>query len=106
MTSAVKYHLKLFLADITPKKQNAIDYFKEILGDRISSSYQLEIIDVLLHPEIATKEDILITPTLIRITPQPTTKLILDLANTKALAETVNIILDPPPNDEGTSTDD
>ena len=88
-----KYHLKLFLAGITPKKQYAIDHFKEILNEKIGSNYKLDITDVLIHPETGLAEDILITPTLICVKPKPTKKLILDLANTKALLATLDLMV-------------
>ena len=61
-----------------------------ILDAKFNEDYDLEVIDVLSHPERAAEEQILITPTLILKLPATERRLFGDLTD----AERVHLILD------------
>ena len=60
-------------------------------------AYELEIIDVLEHPQVAEDERILATPTLIKQLPPPLRRVIGDLSDT----EKVLLGLEARPNASG-----
>jgi len=75
------YILKLYVTGYTPNSRRAIDNIREICDAELGNQYQLEIIDVLEHPQLAEDERIIATPTLVRKLPPPLRRVIGDLSN-------------------------
>jgi circadian clock protein KaiB len=75
-----KYTLKLYVTDHTASSQQAIFNIKSICGQELDNEYELEVIDVLQHPQLAEDEKIIATPTLIRELPLPLRRIIGDLS--------------------------
>jgi circadian clock protein KaiB len=63
--------LKLYLTGSNPRAQPAVGNLRRICERELAGQYDLEIIDVLEHPQIAEDEKILATPTLIKQLPPP-----------------------------------
>ena len=61
----------------------------------MAGEYEIEIIDLLEHPQLAQGDQILAIPTLVRKLPEPMRKIIGDLSNT----ERVLVGLDLRPTD-------
>jgi circadian clock protein KaiB len=78
-----KYLLKLYVAGSTPRAQLAIENLKRMCENDLSGRYELEIIDVLEHPEKAEQDKILATPTLIKQLPPPLRRVIGDLSDSE-----------------------
>ncbi|MEE8574481.1 MAG: circadian clock KaiB family protein [Thermodesulfobacteriota bacterium] len=81
----MKTLLKLYIVGNTFQPNHAVTKLKDICDSNLGSDYELEIIDVLEHPELAEKDNIVVTPTLIKMMPTPVKILIGDLYNAKAL---------------------
>ena len=77
----IKFKLKLFITGQTPQSERAIANLKRICEEQYSGQYDLSIIDVLEHPQLAEDEKILATPTLIKELPPPFRRIIGDLSN-------------------------
>ena len=77
----MKYLLRLFVTGKTPRAELAIANIQRICEQELKGQYQLEIIDVLEHPDLAESEKILATPTLIKQLPPPLRRVIGDLTN-------------------------
>lgn len=75
--------IKLFITGHSPRSKNAITALQQICEVDLNGEYQLEIIDVLDHPEEAEKRQILATPTAVKELPQPIRKVIGDLSDTE-----------------------
>jgi circadian clock protein KaiB len=65
----------------TPRTRRAIANLKRICDEDLHGRYELQIIDVLEHPEQAETEKILATPTLIKQLPPPLRRVIGDLSD-------------------------
>jgi circadian clock protein KaiB len=78
-----KYLLKLYVAGSTPRATLAIENLKRLCESDLSGRYDLEIIDVLEHPELAEQDKILATPTLIKQLPPPLRRVIGDLSDSE-----------------------
>src|SRR2546430_10011793 len=63
------YVLKLYVTGATATAQAAIANLRQICSEELRGAYELQIIDVLEHPELAEDDKILATPTLIRRLP-------------------------------------
>ena len=76
-----RYILRLFVTGKTPRAELAIANLRKICEEELKGEYELEIIDVLEHPELAEEERILATPTLVKQLPPPLRRVIGDLTN-------------------------
>lgn len=75
------YVLRLFVAGATPGSQRAIANLNELCETELVGRYTLEIIDVYQRPELAEHEQIVATPTLIKVRPEPLARLVGDLSD-------------------------
>ncbi|MEO6182000.1 MAG: circadian clock KaiB family protein [Verrucomicrobiota bacterium] len=76
------WQLRLYIAGHTPKSMTALSNLKKICEDHLHD-YELEVIDLLKHPQLAQGDQILAIPTLVRKLPTPIKKIIGDLSNTE-----------------------
>jgi circadian clock protein KaiB len=76
-----KWQLRLYIAGNTPKSMAALKNLKAYCEMHLCDRYELEIIDLLQHPQLAAGDQILAIPTLVRKVPVPVRKIIGDLSN-------------------------
>ncbi|MFZ4625142.1 MAG: circadian clock protein KaiB [Rhodoferax sp.] len=77
------YLLRLYVAGQTPKCMTAFVNLKKICEEYLPGKYQIEVIDLLENPRLASGDQILAIPTLVRRLPEPMRKIIGDLSNTE-----------------------
>ncbi len=75
------YVLKLYITGTSSTAKQAIANLQRICDEELHGRYDLEIIDVLEHPELAETDRILATPTLIKRLPPPLRRVIGDLSD-------------------------
>lgn len=80
-TKEEKWQLRLYVAGNTPKSLAALSNLKKYCEMHLCDRYELEIIDLLLQPQLAAGDQILAIPTLVRKMPVPVRKIIGDLSN-------------------------
>jgi circadian clock protein KaiB len=56
---------------------------KKICEEHLAGKYQIEVVDLLENPTLASGDQILAIPTLVRRLPEPVRKIIGDLSNTE-----------------------
>jgi circadian clock protein KaiB len=78
-----KWILRLYVAGQTQKSITALENLKKICEDRLKNRYKIEVIDLLLNPQLSREHQILAIPTLVRKLPVPVRKIIGDLSNTE-----------------------
>ncbi len=71
----------MYVTGKTQRAEQAIANVRRICDGEFCDQYELKIIDVLKHPELAEDENILATPTSIKELPQPARRIIGDLAD-------------------------
>ncbi len=76
------WELRLYVAGQTPKSIRAIANLKLLCEERLKGRYRIELIDLLKHPQLASGEQIVAVPTLVRKLPLPLRTVIGDLSNT------------------------
>ncbi|MFQ5603102.1 MAG: circadian clock KaiB family protein [bacterium] len=67
---------RLYILGNNPKSRMAIDQIENILAEKYQKKYDLEIIDLLQSPQIAIRDKIFATPTLLKMKPEPVRKII------------------------------
>lgn len=78
-----KYELRLYVAGQTPRSIAAFANLKKICEEHLAGEYHIEVIDLMKHPQLASGDQILAIPTLVRKLPEPVRKIIGDLSNTE-----------------------
>lgn len=65
----------------TPRTERAVANLRRLCEEELDECYELVVIDVLDHPQLAEDERILATPTLIKQLPPPLRRVIGDLSD-------------------------
>ena len=78
-----RWQLRLYVAGQTPKSLTAFANLKRICEEHLKGKYRIEVIDLLVNPQLAKGDQILALPTLVRKLPEPVMKIIGDLSNTE-----------------------
>ena len=76
-----KYVLRLYVAGVTPRSQEAIRTVTSICEEHLAGRYELEVIDLYQQPTLAKGEQIIAAPTLIKKLPEPLRRFIGNLAD-------------------------
>lgn len=85
------YELRLYVAGQTPKSLAAFANLKKICEEHLAGQYRIEVIDLLKKPQLASGDQIIAIPTLVRKLPQPIRKIIGDLSNTERVLVGLNL---------------
>lgn len=75
------YILKLYITGNTSRSVHAVTNLRRICEQHLQDRYELVLIDVLTHPELAEEGRILATPTTVRVAPLPAYRVIGDLSD-------------------------
>ncbi len=76
----VEYLLRLFVSGFTPRSQRAIANLQDICERYLSGRHRIEVVDLYQSPGVARDEQIIATPTLLKVTPLPSRRVIGDLS--------------------------
>jgi circadian clock protein KaiB len=85
------YKLQLFITGSTPRSTRAIENMKKICKENLDGRYDLEVIDVYEHPEATREFQIVATPTLVKVLPEPLRRIIGDLSDRERVLAGLNL---------------
>jgi circadian clock protein KaiB len=77
--------LRLYIAGQTPNSMTAIANLKKICAEKLEGKYRIEVVDLLLKPQLAKGDQIIAIPTLVRRLPPPVKKIIGNLSKTESV---------------------
>ena len=77
------WNLRLYVAGQTTKSLAALSNLQSICEQHLKDKYRLEVIDLLKNPQLASGDQILAIPTLVRRLPPPLKRIIGDLSRTE-----------------------
>lgn len=86
-----EYILKLYVTGDTSRSKRAIDNLRNITDLELQGRVQYTVIDVLQQPGLAEEHRIVATPTLVKEEPQPTRRIIGDLADRQKVLAALDI---------------
>ena len=82
MTSVGSRHLlRLYVTGTTAGSTRAIQQVRRVCDDYLNGCYDLRVIDIYQLPSLAKADQIIATPTLIKVLPAPLRRLIGDMSN-------------------------
>ena len=76
-----KYVLRLYINDSTVKSRLAVENIKRVCEQHLEGRYDLEVIDIHKHANLARDEHIVAVPTLIKRLPVPLQRLVGDMSD-------------------------
>ena len=86
-------HIKflLYVAGDTQNSAQARANLGAICRDYLSGQHEIEIVDVLKHPRRALVDGIFMTPTLVKLTPGPTQKIVGTLSQRETVLQILGL---------------
>src|ERR1700756_1013188 len=94
--SSEVWDLRLYVAGQTAKSLAALANLKKVCEEHLAGKYRIEVIDLLVNPQLARGDQIVAIPTLVRKLPAPIRKIVGDLSNTERVL--VGLQLRPSPD--------
>jgi len=88
----VRYKLRLFVTGTTPRSTRAIENMKHICEENLEGQYDLEVIDVYADPEATKELQVVATPTLVKVLPEPLRRIIGDLSDRERVLAGLNLL--------------
>lgn len=85
------WELRLYIAGKTPKSILALKNLERYCETHLKGQYKIEVIDLLVKPQLAEGDQIFAIPTLVRKVPEPMRKIIGDLSNEEKVLVGLNI---------------
>ena len=82
-----KFLLRLYIAGATARSREALRKVYQICEAELKEGYNLEVIDIYQQPELARRNQIIATPTLIKEFPIPVRRFVGSLGNVTTLLE-------------------
>jgi circadian clock protein KaiB len=77
------WNLRLYVAGQTAKSMTAFANLKKVCEEHLAGKYTIEVVDLLVNPQLARGDQIVAIPTLVRKLPEPIRRIIGDLSNTE-----------------------
>ena len=77
-----KLILKLYVSGMSGKSMQAIENITHFCDEHLHDAFDLEIIDIYKDPGIAEEQQIVFTPSLIKLTPLPKKIMVGNFSNT------------------------
>ena len=88
-SKSAKRSLRLYVAGNAPNSLRAIANARAICEDQEGSRFELEIVNVLENPKRALADGIIVTPTLIKLSPLPIQRMVGDLSDRNQVLQTL-----------------
>jgi circadian clock protein KaiB len=85
-----KIALRLYVVRSAPNSVRAISNLRAIGQEWFKDGYDLEIVDVLEAPHRALEDDVIVTPTLVKLSP-PRTVIVGNLSDTRTVLEALGL---------------
>jgi circadian clock protein KaiB len=76
-----KYLLRLYVTGQTPRSVKSVDNLKRFCEQHLQGQYNMEVIDIYQQPALASENQIIAAPTLIKSLPLPLRRLVGDFSN-------------------------
>ena len=85
------YVLRLYVTDASPKSARAIVNLRRILDEHLGERYRLDILNIAENVGLATQDQIVCVPTLLRIAPVPVRRIIGDMSDVSRVLKGLDV---------------
>jgi circadian clock protein KaiB len=80
-TKKSKILFRLYITNRAPTSMRALENLRHICRDYFDGGYELEIVDTAKEPGRAMRDGIVVTPTLVKLSPEPQWSVVGDLSD-------------------------
>jgi circadian clock protein KaiB len=91
MKKRAHFKLRLYIAGDAPNSLRALANLKALCHARLSERHEIEVVDVLLDPERALADEVYLTPTLVRLSPGPSRRIVGSLSDITPVLEALGL---------------
>lgn len=95
MSKPARYKFRLYVAGNSQNSTQARANLKAFCSERLPDQHEIEIVDVLLEPKRALADGVLLTPTLVKISPDPVRKIVGTLTQRPSLMAALGLSPEP-----------
>ncbi|MFK4440988.1 circadian clock protein KaiB [Caballeronia udeis] len=85
--------LRLYVTGNTLRSTRAVDNARRLLETHAAGRFELEVIDIYLHPEAAIAAQIIAAPTLVKLRPGPLRRVIGDLSDSNKVLAALGVMV-------------
>lgn len=91
MSRRMKYRFRLYVAGDAPNSAQAQANLIALCQTHLPDRYEIEVVDVLKAPMIALKDNVLMTPTLLKLSPAPVRRIVGALSQMQTVLDTLGL---------------
>src|ERR1700737_4822525 len=88
-----RFILQLYVSGMSENSMSAIENIKRLCEDHLKDRFELEIIDIYKNPTVAEAQQIVFTPSLIKLSPLPKKTLIGSLSDEESVVSGLGITI-------------
>lgn len=81
MNQTQRMKFRLYIAGDAPNSVRAVANLQAICQEHLPGRHEIEIVDVVIHPRKALDDSVLLTPTVVKLDPNPVRKIIGNLSD-------------------------
>lgn len=79
-TKKSKILFRLYITNRAPTSMRALENLRQVCRDYFDGGYELEVVDTAKEPGRAMRDGIVVTPTLVKLSPEPQWSIVGDLS--------------------------
>jgi len=91
MSAGTKFKFRLFIAAGTLNSIQAMANLNALCRSHLAGRHEIEVVDVFREPQRALAEGIRMTPTLLKLAPNPSKRIVGTLGQTQRVLETLGL---------------
>jgi circadian clock protein KaiB len=91
MSKRPHFKFRLYVAGDSPNSMQAISNLHALCGKYLAERHEIEVVDVLREPKRALDDGILLTPTLVKLSPPPIRKIVGNLNQLQPVLLALNL---------------
>ena len=94
MSESREFSFRLYVAGNGPNSVLALANLRALCQTRLADRHRIEVVDLLAHPQRALEDGVLLTPTLVKLAPNPLQKIIGNLSDLATVLQAIGLPLD------------
>ena len=91
MSTKILFKFRLFIAGETPNSLQAVANLNTLCHEHLLKRYEIEIVDVFKEPKRALVNGIFMTPTLVKLAPDPVRKIVGTLSQAQSVLQVLGL---------------
>jgi circadian clock protein KaiB len=91
MSRRVVFKFRLYVAGDTQNSEQAISNLTALCRIHLAGRYKVEVVDVFLEPKRALADGVVMTPTLVKVAPIPSRRIVGTLSQTQPVLQALGL---------------